>query len=155
MYVCVYLYTYIHICVYKKYIYSYFLYLKRYFLMLNFFVLFWVIASLKYRSSSSEGFYKKGVLKNLANFTERTLSWASFLIKFQPGSLQLYWNKDSSTNVSLWILQNFSENLLCGTSANSCFENGSIKSNATVRKLSKIWLFWYRQAGALVTITYL
>ena len=34
---------------------------------------FWIIASLKRKSSSSEVFYKIGVLKNFAKFTEKQI----------------------------------------------------------------------------------
>ena len=42
------------------------------------------------RSSRSQMFFKKGVLKNFANITEKHLCWSLFLIKLQSWDLQLY-----------------------------------------------------------------
>ena len=51
-------------------------------------------------------FCKKGVLKNLANFTGKHLCWSLFLIKlqvFRPATLS---KRDSHTVIFLWNLQN-------------------------------------------------
>ena len=57
------------------------------------------ITSAKRRSSSSEVFYKMGVLENLQNSEEKICAEISFSIKFLPGGLQLYQNRDSDIGV--------------------------------------------------------
>ena len=46
-----------------------------------------------YRSSRPEVFYKKGVLRNLANFTGKHLCQTFFFNKVAGDGLQLYWKK--------------------------------------------------------------
>ena len=60
------------------------------------------------RSSCWQIFTKKSVLKNFAIFTGKRLCWSPFLRKLKPASLL---KGDSNTNVFLWILQNFYEQL--------------------------------------------
>ena len=60
-----------------------------------------------FRSSLPEVFYKKGVLRNLAKFTENTCARVSFL-KFQASVCDII-NKETLTAVFLWALQNFKE----------------------------------------------
>ena len=62
-----------------------------------------------FRSSHRRCFVKKGVLKNLANFTGKYLCWSLFLIKLQTWS---FIKKDSTTGVFLWHLRNFLRNFL-------------------------------------------
>ena len=71
------------------------------------FISFWIIATSKHRSSSSEVSYKIGVLKNLADFTGKHLRQSLFLTKIQAGGLHIYYYRDSSTSVFLWILEQF------------------------------------------------
>ena len=56
-------------------------------------------------------FCQKCVLKNFSKFTGKHLCQSLFLIKFNAWSLQLYWKRDSRTDVFLWILRNFLEHL--------------------------------------------
>ena len=73
------------------------------------------------RSSCPEVFCKKGVLGNFANSQKNTGARASFLIKLQASGLQLYWKRDSSTGVFLWILWNFYDQLFLQNSSGGCF----------------------------------
>ena len=66
------------------------------------------------RSSYPEVFYKKGVLKYFAKLTGK------HLIKLQDKASTLL-KKDSGTGAFLWILQNFSENLLLQNTSGDCF----------------------------------
>ena len=67
-----------------------------------------ILRSFRYFTEETTGmFYKKNVLKNFSNFTEKHLCWNLFLIKLQAGGLQFYWKRDSNTGVFLWFLQNF------------------------------------------------
>ena len=52
-------------------------------------------------------FCQKCVLKNFSKFTEKHLCQSLFSIKLNAWSLQLYWKRDSRTDVFLWILRNF------------------------------------------------
>ena len=54
-------------------------------------------------------FYKIGVPKNFAEFTEKPLRWSHFLINLQVRRPDTSLKKDSSTGVSLGILRNFSK----------------------------------------------
>ena len=68
------------------------------------------------RSSYQRCSAKKGVLKNLRNFTGKHLYWSLFLIKlqtFRPANLF----RDSNTGFFLWNLWNFSEHLRTTASA--------------------------------------
>ena len=56
-------------------------------------------------------FCQNCVLKNFSKFTGKQLCQSLFLIKFNAWSLQLYWKRDSRTDVFLWILRNFLEHL--------------------------------------------
>ena len=57
------------------------------------------------RSSRSEIFCKKDVLRNFANLQESTCARVYFLIKLQASDLKLYWKRDAGTGVFLWILR--------------------------------------------------
>ena len=59
-------------------------------------------------------FFKIDVLKNFAIFTGKHLCWILSLIKLQAFKLLL--KRDSNTDVFLWILQNFWEQLFYRTS---------------------------------------
>ena len=60
-------------------------------------------------------FYKIGVLKTFAIFTRKHLCWSLFLINFQVFRSAALFEKDSNTDVFLWILQNFYEQLFYRT----------------------------------------
>ena len=66
-----------------------------------------------FRSSCLQMFFKRGVIRNYAIFTEKHLCWSLFLIKLEtlwPAVLfQLWPKRDFNTDVLLWILQNFYE----------------------------------------------
>ena len=97
-------------------------------------------------------FCKKGILKNLVNFTGKHLRWSHFLVKFYFwGSATLLKNTttewfavkfskflrttilkniceqlwDSNTDVFIWILWIIQEHLLCWASTNNWFWNTS------------------------------
>ena len=53
-----------------------------------------------------EVFCKKGIFRNFLNFTGKHLCQSLFFIKLQSWSQKLYWKRDSSTAVFLWILRN-------------------------------------------------
>ena len=55
------------------------------------------------------------------NSQKNTGARASFLIKLQASGLQLYWKRDSSTGVSLWILWDFYDQLFLQNSSGGCF----------------------------------
>ena len=76
--------------------------------------------------------FKQVVLKKFAIFTENLLCWSLFLVKFQPSSLQLYWNKDCSTVVFQWILQTFKKTFY-RTPPDNC-----LSSIYTKRKCKKV-----------------
>ena len=59
------------------------------------------------RSSHPEVLCKKGVLRNLAKFIGKHLCQSLFFNKVAGSGLQLYWKRDFSTSVFLWILRNF------------------------------------------------
>ena len=71
-----------------------------------------------------------GVLRNFAKFTGRHLCQSLFF-KYQVFlsmynlllGLQLDLKRDSGTGVSLWILQNFSEDLFLQITSDGCFWN--------------------------------
>ena len=54
------------------------------------------------------------VLENFANSQENTCAWWA-------SGLQLYWKRDSSRGVFLWILQNFQEHLFLKNTSGGCF----------------------------------
>ena len=95
------------------------------------------------RSSYWRYFVKKDILKNFVNFTGKHLCWSHFLIKlkktltkmlywkiceiFKSNYFQeyllttasnLYFKKDSKTDVFLWILWIIQEHLFCRASMN-------------------------------------
>ena len=55
-------------------------------------------------------FCKKGVIKNLANFTGKYLCWSLVLIKLQDWRLAALFKKDSDTGTLLWNLRSFKKN---------------------------------------------
>ena len=69
-------------------------------------------------------FFKIGVLKNFATFTEKQLRWRLSLIKARPAFL-LKW--DSNTGVSLWILKKFQEQIFWQNTSGGCFCNSTIR----------------------------
>ena len=64
---------------------------------------------------------KKVLLKISQSLLESSHVGVSFLIKFQTDGLELYWKRDSSTDVVLCILENFQEYLIYETPANGCY----------------------------------
>ena len=50
---------------------------------------------------------KIGILKKFAIITEKHLCWSLFLIKLQTWRPAALLNRDSSTGISMWILQKF------------------------------------------------
>ena len=63
------------------------------------------------RSSHRRCSVKKGVLKNLRNFTGKHLYWSLFLIKLQTFRPATLLRRDSNTGFFLWNLQSFYEHL--------------------------------------------
>ena len=62
-----------------------------YFLVVWFFIFTLFTSLFKFaKNSSSQVFYKKGVLKNFLKFTGKQLYGSHFLIKLQDFSVQLY-----------------------------------------------------------------
>ena len=49
-----------------------------------------------------EVFFKKDVLKNFANLTEKHLCWSLFLIKMEAWGPATLLKRDSNTDVFLW-----------------------------------------------------
>ena len=47
--------------------------------------------------------YEKAICKNLQNSQESSSVGVSFLIKLHAWDLQLYWKRNSDTDVLLWI----------------------------------------------------
>ena len=95
---------------------------------------------------SSEVFFKIALLKNFTKFTGNICARISFSIKFQLGVCNLIRTETPAQlfSVTYKIFKNipFVEHLRTAPS-----EKGSIKSNSTVRRLSKIFLseklvFW-------------
>ena len=83
----------------------------------------------------SKVFCKNGVLKNLANFTEKHLCWSLFLIKLRASVSLL--KRGSNTSVFLWNLRNFSENLFFRTSRNNCFCQVQLSQGVIKKSLSE------------------
>ena len=52
----------------------------------------------------------------MQNSQENTRIGVPFSIKLHDSSLQLYWKRDSYTDVFLWVLRNFKKQLFTGTS---------------------------------------
>ena len=70
-------------------------------------------------------FFKIGVLKNFTKFTKKHLCWSFFSLSPVPESLYCYKERDSSTLVFIWILQNtfYVEHLLYRTTPGDCFRS--------------------------------
>ena len=56
------------------------------------------------KSNRSQMFFRKGVLKNVAIFKEKQLSWSLLLIKSRTSNLL---KRNSNSGVFLWALRNF------------------------------------------------
>ena len=73
----------------------------------------WVLNTPHYfemsRSSSSQMFFKIGILNNFTIFTGKHLYWSLFLLKLQALRPTTLFKRDSNTGVFLWILRNFVE----------------------------------------------
>ena len=69
----------------------------------------------------SQIFFKIVVLKNFAIFTGKHSYWSFFFIKLQVIRPAALLKRDSNTGVFLWILQNFSEQLLLQNISSCCF----------------------------------
>ena len=72
------------------------------------------------RNSHLQIFYKIDVLKNVTQLTGKYLSWSHILIKLQVSRPETSLKRDSSTVIFLWILHNFSKNLIYGTALSNC-----------------------------------
>ena len=95
----------------------------------------------KSANSSSEVFYKIGVLKNfLQNFMESICTGVYFR---RPETLL---KQDSGTNVFLCFCEIFKSICFVEHLRRAASEKGNINCNNTVRGLSKIWGFLYRKA---------
>ena len=127
--------------------YIYLLYLKRHFLMQNFFTSILIVASSKRRSSSSEVFYKIGVLKSFTKFTEKYLCRSLFL-----EACNFIKTKNLTQIFFVCFCKIFKNIYFVGHLRTAASEKGSINSNNTVRSLSKIWFFLYSRPGFLVTL---
>ena len=66
----------------------------------------------KYTYSYLHIFYKIHNLKNLKKLTEKHLCWSHSLIKLQVSRPETRLKRDSCTRIFLWILRNFSKNLI-------------------------------------------
>ena len=66
----------------------------------------------KYTYSYLHIFYKIHNLKNFKKFTEKHLCWSHSLIKLQVSRPETRLKRDSCTRIFLWILRNFSKNLI-------------------------------------------
>ena len=93
------------------------------------------------QSSRLQIFFKKGVLKNFANFTGKYLCWSLFLIKLQAWKHGTLLKRDSNTDVFLWNLRNFLKNLFYKTPRVVASGNGK-----TFHRLS---IFYYHDLGAI------
>ena len=90
------------------------------------------------RSSLSQIFFKKGVIKNFVQFTGKHLSWSLFLTKFKTGS---------NTDVFPWNFVNFLEYLFYRThpvadSRGVLRGNYLSKNIAVLFILTLIWVIW-------------
>ena len=71
-----------------------------------------------FRSSSTQIFFKTGVVRNFAIFTEKHLCWSLLLIK------RLYPKRDSTMVTSTeWKLRNFKNSCFYGTTPVAAFVN--------------------------------
>ena len=66
-------------------------------------------------------FFKIGDLRDFATFTRKYLCWSLFLTKFQPLRTSTLFKRDFNTGVSLWIFQNFYEQLFFYNAFSGCF----------------------------------
>ena len=60
----------------------------------------------KSRSSRSQMFFKKGVVKNFAIFSGKYLRWSLSLMKLLCWRPVTLWKRDCNTGVFLWIMRN-------------------------------------------------
>ena len=74
------------------------------------------------KQSSTDIFFKKGFLKNFANFTGKYLCRNLFLIKLQVWRHATLLRRDFNTGVFLWYLRNFLERLYYRTPPVATFE---------------------------------
>ena len=95
----------------------------------------------KRRNSRWRWSVKKGVLKNLANFTGKYLCWNLFLINLQQIRSATLLKLESNTDVFLRNLRNFWEYLFWRTSANRCFHKRQAARNSCFVDLGKRILF--------------
>ena len=107
-----------------------------------FFVLFWIISiSSKRRGSHSEVPYKIGVFKNFAKFAGKHLCRILSYIKLHPGGLQFYQKKTPAQVLFCKICKIIKSTYFLEHLRTAASENGSIKSNNTVRSLPNAWFF--------------
>ena len=93
-------------------------------------------------------FFKIGVLKNFAIFTEKHLCYCLFLTILQASRPTVFLKRDFNTGVFMWILQNCFEQLLLQNTLGGCFY---IWPKPYI--ISLIWLNCLYQAGSLLTFT--
>ena len=102
------------------------------------------------RCSHRRCFFKKGVLKNFANFTGKHLWWNLFLIKLQAWRSENLSKRDSSTGVFLWkflrppILKNICDDWFCSPSFSKIeglFFSTSLKIWYCILKRSMLFRF--------------
>ena len=74
-----------------------------------------------FRSRRPNVLCKKGIPRNFAKFTEKSLSQSLFFNKVLGLSLQLYSIRDSDTGVFLWSLRNFKEHIFLHNISSACF----------------------------------
>ena len=79
------------------------------------------IANWKLQKQPLEVYCKKGVLKNVANFTRKHLCWKLLLIKLQLWGPATLVKRGSNTGVFQWYLHQVSEYIFWRTSANDSF----------------------------------
>ena len=96
----------------------------------------------------SSRFFKIGVLKNFAIFTEKYLCYCLFLTILQASRPTVFLKRDFNTGFFLWMLQNCFEQLLLQNTLGGCF---CIWSKPYT--ISLIWLNCLYQAGSLLTFT--
>ena len=84
-------------------------------------------------TSHTQMFFKIGVLRNIAIFTEKHLCWSLFLIKLQALRAATLFKTDFSTGVFLWILRNFYEQLF--------LKNTSVGYFRQFKKITVQWTY--------------
>ena len=90
------------------------------------------------------GFCKKGVLGKFASFTGKHLCWSLFFIELQTFSPATILKRDSNTDLFLWSLLNFYENLIWNlrvTASETCSFTWIILCNNLLFRLKLVHCF--------------